>query len=53
MGKPGAAVNTKKKSGCVRRYPAGGLTTFHGPRYLARYTDDGTLLADADGRQAA
>jgi transposase len=37
----------------VRRYPAGGLAIFHGPRCLARYTDDGTLLSGANTRQAA
>lgn len=37
----------------VRRYPAGGLALFHGPRCLARYTDDGALLPGADARQAA
>lgn len=36
----------------VHEYPDGTLAVFHGPRCLARYRGDGTLLEDA-GRLAA
>jgi transposase len=36
----------------VHEYPGGGLAVFHGPRRLARYTADGSLVGDSD-RQAA
>ena len=35
----------------VHRYPDGRLAVFHGPRKLAEYEPDGSLVADAPAAQ--
>ena len=37
----------------VRQYPGGGLSLFHGPRRLADYQADGTLITQENASKSA
>ena len=45
--------NYHKSKVRVHRYPDRSLAIFHGPRKLARYQPDGTLITDKEEQQAA